>query len=301
MSNPVTPPPSESGAAGAKMDNDTKGLIVVGVLIVAVIALLARPGGDDDSAAENTAAQTSTTVQEPTESAVTEPDAPVDTAVADTEAPPATEAPAPTDAPTTTVAPESTTTTTPSSTLAPETDPAEPGAPVEESKAVVRGGQIYLTGAVPTVEAGEEIEALAAEILGPDNVFNDYFVDPAAGDPNLGNITVEDTITFPADSAVIDQSSEGLLNQGLVLMNIRPAMTITVIGHTDSVGSDDYNLRLSQARADSVVRWFVDRGIDPGRLTAIGRGETEPIADNETSDGRRLNRRIQFFLENILG
>ena len=85
-------------------------------------------------------------------------------------------------------------------------------------------------------------------------MFNEYVVDPGAGDPNLGNVTVEDTITFPPDSAVIDPSSEGLLNQGLVLMNIRPAMTITVVGHTDSIGSEEYNLDLSQARADAVVQ-----------------------------------------------
>lgn len=296
MTNPVSPPPTESGAAAAKMDNDTKALIVVGVLIVAVIALLARSGGGDDSADAGDAAATPTVVQTttPEASIATDQESAADTSPTETSAAPETDAPLPTDAPSTTAAPTSTTT---SSTLPPDAGPAEP---VEESKAVIRDGQIFLTGAVPTAEAGEEIAALASEILGPENVFNDYVVDPSAGDPNLGNITVEDTITFPADSAVIDPSSEGLLNQGLVLMNIRPAMTITVVGHTDSIGSEDYNLDLSQARADSVVTWFVDRGIDAGRLTAIGRGEAEPIADNETREGRRINRRIQFFLENIL-
>lgn len=170
-----------------------------------------------------------------------------------------------------------------------------------ESKAVVRGGQIFLEGAVPSAEAGDEIEALAAEILGADNVFNNYVVDPLAGDPNLGNITVEDTINFETDSAVILAEGEGLLNQGLALLTLRPAMTITIVGHTDARGSTEGNQVLSEQRAEAVRQWFVERGIDGDRLTAIGAGEAEPIADNDTVEGRRLNRRIQFFLENILG
>ena len=95
--------------------------------------------------------------------------------------------------------------------------------------------------------------------------------------------------------------SETLLNQGLALMTIRPAMTISVEGHTDSVGTDIYNQDLSERRAQSVVRWFTDRGIDANRLTAVGKGETEPIGDNNTSEGRLVNRRIEFLLENLLG
>jgi OOP family OmpA-OmpF porin len=207
----------------------------------------------------------------------------------------------PADADTDTGSPDadSTQVSLPTTLLADDAAPTEVEIP--ESKAVVRGGQIFLEGAVPTAEAGAEIEALAVEILGEGNVFNDYVVDARAGDPNLGNITVEDTINFEPDSAVILPDGEGLLNQGLALMTIRPAMTITIVGHTDSRGSDEVNRLLSEQRAESVKQWFVDRGIDPSRLTTRGAGETEPIADNATQDGRRLNRRIQFFLENILG
>jgi OmpA-OmpF porin, OOP family len=175
------------------------------------------------------------------------------------------------------------------------------GDPVAESKAVVRDGQIFLEGAVPTAEAGVAIEALAAEILGPDNVFNDYVVDPRAGDPNLGNITVEDTINFATDSAVVLPEAETLLNQGLALLTLRPAMTIHIVGHTDDRGTAESNHELSTRRAEAVKDWFVERGVDPSRLTTEGVGEDEPIAENHTAEGRRLNRRIQFFLENILG
>jgi OmpA-OmpF porin, OOP family len=172
---------------------------------------------------------------------------------------------------------------------------------VEESSGVVRNGQIFLTGAVPTVESGERIVALAAAILGPDNVINNYVVDPRASDPNLGNLTVEDTINFASGSTEILSGSETLLNQGLALMTVRPAMTVTIVGHTDSRGTELGNQELSLGRARSVMQWFVDRGISADRFAIEGAGSSQPIADNDTADGRRLNRRIQFFLENILG
>ncbi len=151
------------------------------------------------------------------------------------------------------------------------------------------------------MEAGEDIAALAAEILDSDNALNDYVVDPRAGDPNLGSITVEGAINFATGSSVIRPGSETLLNQGLALFTIRPSMTTVAVGHTDDRGSDEYNRQLSLQRAEVVVQWFADRGVDPAHITAQGAGESEPLAANDTAEGRRQIRRIQFFLENILG
>ena len=172
---------------------------------------------------------------------------------------------------------------------------------VPESTAVIRNGQIFFEGAVPTQEQGDEIAGYAIAILGEENVFNNYVVDPRAGDPSDGNITVEDTINFATDSAEILPESEALLNQGFALFTLRPAMTATVVGHTDSRGSIDGNLALSLARAQAVADWFIERGVDPSRLTVEGVGSFEPVASNDTVDGRRQNRRIQFFLANVLG
>jgi OOP family OmpA-OmpF porin len=68
--------------------------------------------------------------------------------------------------------------------------------------------------------------------------------------------------------------------------------TGVVEGHTDSVGNDDYNQKLSQRRADAVRKYLVDKGIAGARLTATGLGETQPVADNGTADGRAQNRRV---------
>jgi len=91
----------------------------------------------------------------------------------------------------------------------------------------VRDGQIFLEGAVPTQEAGDELAALAAEIFGPDNVFNNSVVDPSAGDPDLANITVEGTIEFEPNSAVVADPNNALLGQGVALFNIRATTNMT--------------------------------------------------------------------------
>ena len=69
---------------------------------------------------------------------------------------------------------------------------------------------------------------------------------------------------------------------------------IRVEGHTDNVGDDGFNLTLSRNRAAEVMAYLVDQGVDAGRLTSEGFGDTQPIADNETEEGRATNRRVEF-------
>ncbi|MGB5555645.1 MAG: OmpA family protein [Flavobacteriaceae bacterium] len=73
-----------------------------------------------------------------------------------------------------------------------------------------------------------------------------------------------------------------------------PQTNILVVGHTDSAGPDDYNLQLSQQRAESVTNYLVSHGIDKGRLTTEWYGETQPVADNATAEGKAKNRRVEM-------
>jgi outer membrane protein OmpA-like peptidoglycan-associated protein len=78
-----------------------------------------------------------------------------------------------------------------------------------------------------------------------------------------------------------------------------PDRTVVIEGHTDSVGSDDYNLSLSQRRANSVQQFLLTQGIAANRLSAIGKGENFPVASNDSSSGRQMNRRVEVIIANV--
>lgn len=75
-------------------------------------------------------------------------------------------------------------------------------------------------------------------------------------------------------------------------LRIRPSTA----GHTDSVGSDTYNQALSERRASSVAAYMLGMGLAPNKLTSEGRGESQPVADNETDEGRAKNRRVELHI-----
>jgi outer membrane protein OmpA-like peptidoglycan-associated protein len=112
-------------------------------------------------------------------------------------------------------------------------------------------------------------------------------------------ITLE-PIYFDFDKSTIKRVSYPILDQVVKVMTDRPNMRVRVEGHTDSKGSDAYNQRLSQRRAEAVVKYLIGKGIDPSRLEAVGFGESRPIAPNQNPDGsdnptgRAKNRRTEF-------
>ena len=101
-------------------------------------------------------------------------------------------------------------------------------------------------------------------------------------------------ILFDFDKATLKPASDTVLGNILAALKDDPALSLTVEGHTDSVGGDDYNLDLSQKRAAAVVDWLFANGVDQGRLAPSGMGEAAPVASNDTADGRALNRRVEL-------
>jgi outer membrane protein OmpA-like peptidoglycan-associated protein len=106
----------------------------------------------------------------------------------------------------------------------------------------------------------------------------------------------EQQILFAPLSADIETESDQVLIDIAEILNLVPEVSVEVVGHTDSAGNDQDNLVLSQDRAEAVITRLVELGVDLNRLNARGEGESIPIADNDTADGRAANRRIEFRL-----
>lgn len=110
----------------------------------------------------------------------------------------------------------------------------------------------------------------------------------------VGDTLVLRGVTFEFNKATLTPDARSILDEVADELNARGDIKVEVDGHTDSRGSDSYNQQLSEGRADAVKAYLAERGIDPSRMTSQGFGETQPIADNETDEGRELNRRVEL-------
>ncbi|MDN5786417.1 OmpA family protein [Pseudorhodobacter sp.] len=105
-------------------------------------------------------------------------------------------------------------------------------------------------------------------------------------------------IFFRSASARLDDKSFAILDSIVDIVQRCPGLMIEVGGHTDDIGSDAANQKLSEARAQSVARYLTEKGIEAQRFHAVGYGESQPVSDNATEEGRGRNRRIGFSVMN---
>jgi outer membrane protein OmpA-like peptidoglycan-associated protein len=103
-------------------------------------------------------------------------------------------------------------------------------------------------------------------------------------------------IEFYFDKYSISLSYKYFLDSLIESIEVQENISVIIEGHTDNVGSEDYNLILSQQRANTVLNYFITKGIDKSRLTAKGIGEVKPIASNANPTGRALNRRTEIYI-----
>lgn len=108
-----------------------------------------------------------------------------------------------------------------------------------------------------------------------------------------------EAVQFETGSARLTRESRPVLDQLVAVMEQYPAYSLIISGHTDNVGNNEANQRLSEARAKASYDYLVSKGVDPDRMSYAGFGEDEPRADNKTAAGRRLNRRVEFELKII--
>lgn len=113
--------------------------------------------------------------------------------------------------------------------------------------------------------------------------------------PNVMNLK---GVNFDNDRATLRPEASAILDEAVATMKRYPGIKIEIAGHTDNANSDEYNLDLSQRRAQTVMDYFLSKGIEADRMSAKGYGESHPIADNGTAEGRFENRRVELHILN---
>lgn len=157
------------------------------------------------------------------------------------------------------------------------------------------GQEIVLTGAAPDYESRKRAGEIAAGIDGVTGVDNEIVIIGEAGtcQHELNDFLSTERVTFKKGKADLSESSYPLLT---VLASIaRNCKTrLEIASHTDAEGDAAINMKLSQLRADAVRKHLVQIGVPADRLVARGYGETQPVADNATEEGRAANTRVEF-------
>jgi outer membrane protein OmpA-like peptidoglycan-associated protein len=105
-------------------------------------------------------------------------------------------------------------------------------------------------------------------------------------------------VLFSSGRADLKVGATSNLSRLVTFLNQNPSRNVEIEGHTDNVGGDDYNQGLSRRRADSVRSFLIQQGISSQRITATGKGEHQPVADNDSASGRQQNRRVEVIIEN---
>ena len=113
-----------------------------------------------------------------------------------------------------------------------------------------------------------------------------------------GIVLTLDDVLFDTGKAQLKSGAERSIEQIASFLKENPDRRVQVEGFTDSLGADDYNLELSQSRADSVAMAIIRRGVDAQRVRALGYGEGYPVASNDSAGSRQLNRRVEIIVSN---
>lgn len=168
----------------------------------------------------------------------------------------------------------------------------------------IKNGLITEKGKTSTSLVNNDKYQISIEAFGYQNKkdlvnLDNYPLESIARDYLLSMIKVGSTVTlnniyFEKASAVLLPESMPELEKILQFMNNNPQMAIELSGHTSSEGRDDYNLQLSTDRAQAIKQWLTLKGVNEKRMIAVGYGKTQPVADNNTDEGRKKNRRVEL-------
>jgi OOP family OmpA-OmpF porin len=181
-------------------------------------------------------------------------------------------------------------------------------AEIAQGDVLVRANTVVVTGVTGSLQARGRITQILSGKLGQGQTFQvnvryDEALDPIASLPtpeecaaDVNAVIARTKITFTPASAELATTARPVLDELAAILTACPPMQMQIGGHTDSQGSEGGNQALSQARAEAVLLALQGRRVDISGMTAEGFGETAPIADNATEEGREANRRIEFVL-----
>lgn len=116
-----------------------------------------------------------------------------------------------------------------------------------------------------------------------------------------GDTIVLRGVNFDFDKATLTLNAKTILDDVVAALQAAPGIQFEIGGHTDSKGSDSYNQKLSEERARAVMQYLAEHGVEASRMSAVGYGESQPIADNDTDEGRELNRRVELKITGSTG
>lgn len=161
----------------------------------------------------------------------------------------------------------------------------------------VAEGSVSITGLGLDENLVLAVDVLTNEVIADQLVIvTQIEVDPAAVATQLTNL-LEGNTTFETNGTELSSDGIALLDSAIAILKVNTSTVLIVEGHTDDQGDSALNKDISRRRAVAVVAYLVAGGIDPGRLSAVGYGEEQPIADNSTEAGRAQNRRIEFVIQ----
>ncbi|MFP5348256.1 MAG: OmpA family protein [Gammaproteobacteria bacterium] len=191
---------------------------------------------------------------------------------------------------------------------------AERGAIIGAASGAVLGGVVakkknrkkgILLGAVGGGIAGTAVGAYMdrqkqdlEKVLTPERSAGSIQIDKLQGD--IVRVTMTEQTAFEIDSAQIKPGFHTTMDKISDVVNRYGKTHLTIVGHTDSTGTKQHNQGLSERRARAVETYFAQKGVAPERLEAEGKGEAVPRASNNTPEGRRLNRRVEIYIEPVV-
>lgn len=166
---------------------------------------------------------------------------------------------------------------------------------IRKGQLQIHGTQLVVNGEVGSEAVRQKLLSDMANSLNPTYTIRNNLQVPAAGSQQqIDKVLANRSIEFEAGSATLTPRGRQLLDEMTPVLGAIGNRKLSLVGHTDNSGDHRLNLTLSQARADAVKGYLVDKGIDPNRITTSGVGPDQPVASNDSADGRAKNRRIEF-------